>query len=257
MSTKLKLHSPQISKTIQTYHLNNEAIYRSLQVQKSLNLFSEQQDEQINMINNKIINQQLSIFNDNLINTNLQQQTPTYEQNNIQISFNTLRNNEEQSIQSLSQKFCIFCSQDQKLIQICPCSYAHQNCATNFIQAGSILKRMSCRQCKQKYHLKGCIQFNFQKWKEFKLSLFLELLLMLIVVFIVIYSTIKLKEQLNSNQIKTYSKIVFLCTIGFIVCVVVISKILQHFKTIKFEVQQYQPRNTEYNIQYLKLLVQD
>ncbi|CAD8066668.1 unnamed protein product [Paramecium sonneborni] len=80
---------------------------------------------------------------------------------------------------------------------------------------------------------------------------------MLIVIFIVIYSTIKLKEQLKSNQLQIYSKIVFLCTFGFIVCVVVISKIIQHFKTIKFEVQQYYPRNTEFNNHYLKLLVQD
>ncbi|CAD8059502.1 unnamed protein product [Paramecium primaurelia] len=259
MTIELRLHSPQLTKTIEIEDHKKETNYRSLQVQKSLNLFSEQHDEQITMIKKKILNQQLSIFNDELINANYQQNSPENEQNNLQISLNTLRNNDEQSMQSLSNKNCYFCSQDKNLIQICPCSYAHQSCATNYIQTGSIMKRISCQLCKQKYHLKGCIYFDFKKWKEFKFSLFFEFLLMSLVVILVTYSAIKIGEQFNqnTNQISIYTKIILLCTLGFIICVVVISKILQHFKAIKFEVQQYYPRNIEYNIQYLKLLVQD
>ncbi|CAK70296.1 unnamed protein product (macronuclear) [Paramecium tetraurelia] len=259
MTTEFRLHSPQLTKTIEIEDLKKETTYRSLQVSKSLNVLSEQHDEQTIMIKKKILNQQFSIFNEDLINRNYQQNSSEQEQNNLQTSLNTLRNNEEQQMQSLSNKVCYFCCTDKNLIQICPCSYAHQTCATTYIQTGSIMKRISCQQCKQQYHLKGCIYFNFKKWKESKFSLFLEFLFIAMVVIAVIYTAIILLEQFktNSNYISTYTKIILLCTVGFIVCVVVISKILQHFKAIKFEVQQYYPRNIEYNIQYLKLLVQD
>ncbi|KAM3147270.1 hypothetical protein pb186bvf_000521 [Paramecium bursaria] len=158
----------------------------------------------------------------------------------------------------MQSRLCCYCSLNLNLIQICPCSTAHYRCANRELEKGCLITTARCPNCKELRHLEGVITFDISKWRENLQAIIISsVLLSVLIGFIIAISYIalvRLNNEVRDNRF-FISCLVFSYTIGFILFVCIISKLVSQFKKIEYRIKKYDARNTEFNRQYINILV--
>jgi hypothetical protein len=126
------------------------------------------------------------------------------------------------------------------------------------LKSGPMMDKIVCGKCKEYKHVYGEVCFEFAQWRKFKYSIFFESLFLLIILIAIAaltyFSVIQLFEDLANDRF-LISCLVFSFTVGFILVICLITRIVTHFKKIQFIIKSYDPKNSEYNRNYINLIM--
>ncbi|CAD8052579.1 unnamed protein product [Paramecium primaurelia] len=252
--------SPQIINHFkdQSKNNNNNKISQSVKVEKSRNSIIDEQDEQATVIKYKTSQGDFLQFDNSIQQKGSPNETNILINNNDQSNSLQIRNQTDDAMLSISPKGCCFCGNIQNVFPICQCSQAHQKCADQYLQQGPYLEQILCKDCNQYRHVNGVINFDFSQWKQSKSSLLLECLFLFITLAIfgvlTYFSFFELYDEIAKDRL-LISCLVFSFTVWFILLICLISKILSHFKKVKLLIKRFDPKNVQYNQNYVNLMM--
>ncbi|CAD8060254.1 unnamed protein product [Paramecium sonneborni] len=252
--------SPQILNQLKDQQNNNNRIKitQSVKVEKSRNSIIEDQDEQVTVIKQKTYQGDFSQFDNSLQQKASPNETKILINNNDQSNSLQIRNNTDDAMITDQQNSCCFCGERYNLFPICQCSSAHQKCANDFLEQGPYLEQIQCKNCNQFRHVDGVINFDCSQWKKNKSSLIFEILFLLFILAIfgllTYFSFFELYQKIARDRL-LISCLVFSYTIWFILLICLISKIFTHFKKVKLLIKRFDPKNVQYNKNYVNLVM--
>ncbi|CAD8057429.1 unnamed protein product [Paramecium sonneborni] len=247
--------TPQYSSSNQNQEMKSKQNIYSLKVEKSRNSLIEQpQDISMTLIKQKPSQNELSAF-DTSIRQKISPNETKILLNNDQS--NLIANNTEDAQLNVQLQGCLFCNEIDNVIPICRCSQAHLKCANNFLKSGPILEQLKCQKCHDFRQVNSQVSFDFNLWKSSKWQLLIEIIFLLLIFSIIgvlIFFTTILVQDSSANDRIIISCLVFSYTISFIVLLCIISKIVGHFKKIRFTIKQYDPLYCKINQTYINLM---
>lgn len=96
----------------------------------------------------------------------------------------------------------------------------------------------------------GVVSFDASKWRGNIIAIIIELIAMMILIGLVASMTYVASVQLNGELEKDrflIACLVFSYTIGFILFVCLLTKLVGHFKKIDYRIRKYDLKNAEFN----------
>ena len=127
---------------------------------------------------------------------------------------------------------------------------AHQECANAALDRTQLELKLTCPNCKEYRHIMGVVSFDASKWRGNIIAIIIELIAMMILIGLVASMTYVASVQLNGELEKDrflIACLVFSYTIGFILFVCLLTKLVGHFKNIDYRIRKYDLKNAEFN----------
>lgn len=228
-----------------------QGAYRSEKIQKSRNslLDGDHSDTLVKDCKMSQFNQdETSIFHKG---------APSLNQTRLAPMTGLNRGELQQEEAALQEKECCYCKTGgENLLQICQCSLSHQECANQAISQGPLPQAIMCQTCKEYRQVSGVIRFDGSRWKGSLPWLLLELMCILGLLGLLGVMTFLMvrEEDVNKDRL-IISCLVFSYTVGFILLVCLLTKMVNHFRTVEYRIRKYDSRNVALNKQYVELII--